>query len=125
MKKPVVLGIGFLLVVLSVNTVYGQGFTGPGSGKNGRQVQTVTVIQAKNLPDNSLVILTGSIVQSFGHEKYTFRDSTGDIIIDVERDLWALLDLSVGANDRVEIRGEIDIENHRMAEIDVKYIRKI
>jgi uncharacterized protein (TIGR00156 family) len=124
MKTPVFLCIGFLLVVLSVNTVYGQGFTGPGSGTNGRQVQTVTVTQARSLPDNSLVILSGNIVQSIGREKYTFRDSTGDIAIDIDRDLWALLDLSVSANDRVEIRGEIDIEN-RVAEIDVKYMRKI
>jgi uncharacterized protein (TIGR00156 family) len=124
MKKPAFLGIGFLLVVLSVNTVYGQGFTGPGSGTNGRQVQTVTVTQARSLPDNYLVILSGNIVQSIRHEKYIFRDSTGDITIDIDRDLWVLLDLSVSANDRVEIRGEIDIEN-RVAEIDVKYIRKI
>jgi uncharacterized protein (TIGR00156 family) len=124
MKKFAFLCIGFLLLALSVNTVYGQGFTGPGAGTTGRQVQTVTVMQARSLPENSLVILTGNIVQSIGREKYTFRDSTGDIVIDVDRDLWTLLGLSINANDRVEIRGEIDIENHA-AEIDVRYIRKM
>jgi len=124
MKKSVYWSIFLFLAVLSVNTVYGQGFTGPGSGASTRQVQTVTVSQAKNLPDDSLVILTGNIVQSLGREKFTFRDSTGDITIEIDRDLWVLLDLSVSVNDRVEIRGEIDIEN-RIAEIDVKYIRKL
>jgi uncharacterized protein (TIGR00156 family) len=124
MKKIAFLSICVLTAVLSVNTVYGQGFDGPGSGTNTRQIQTVTVVQAKSLPDNSLVILTGNIVQSIGHEKYTFRDSTGDITIEIDRDLWTLLGLSVGINDRVEIRGEIDIEN-RVAEVDVKYIRKL
>jgi uncharacterized protein (TIGR00156 family) len=124
MKKSGILSICFLTAVLSVNTVYGQGFTGPGSGANAGQVQTVTVIQAKGLPDNSLVILTSNIVQSIRREKYTFRDSTGDITIEVDRDLWTLLDLSVGTNDRVEIRGEIDYEN-RVAEVDVKYIKKL
>jgi uncharacterized protein (TIGR00156 family) len=124
MKKFAFWSICFLTVAFSVNTVYGQGFDGPGSGTNTRQIQTVTVVQAKSLPDNSLVILTGNIVQANGREKYTFRDSTGDIIIDIDRDLWILLDLSVGINDRVEIRGEIDIEN-RAAEVDVKYIRKL
>jgi uncharacterized protein (TIGR00156 family) len=113
-----------LMSVLSVNTVFGQGFTGTGSGTNTIQVQTVTVNQARNLRDGSLVILTGNIVQSLGREKYTFRDSTGDITIEIDRNLWFLLDLSVNANDRVEIRGEIDIEN-RIAEIDVKYIRRL
>ncbi|GHT65484.1 hypothetical protein FACS1894110_07480 [Spirochaetia bacterium] len=116
--------ICFFLIVLSVSSVYGQGFTGPGAGTNTGQVQTVTVIQAKGLPDNSLVILTGTIVQSIGREKYTFRDSTGDITVEVDRDLWTLLGISIGINDRVEIRGEIDIEN-RVAEIDVKYIKKL
>jgi uncharacterized protein (TIGR00156 family) len=112
------------MAVLLVNTVYGQGFTGTGSGTNTGQVQTVTVIQARNLSDNSLVILTGNIVQSLGRERFTFRDSTGDIAIEIERNLWILLDLSVNATDRVEIRGEIDIED-RAAEIDVKYLRKL
>ena len=123
MKKSVFCII-FILAVFSVNTVYGQGFTGPGSRMNTRQVQTVTVSQARNLPDDSLVILTGNIVQSLGRERFTFRDSTGDITIEVDRDLWLLLDLSVSANDPVEIRGEIDIKN-RAVEIDVKYIRKL
>ena len=123
MKKNVLCCI-LLLVVFSVNTVYGQGFTGPGSGARTRQVQTVTVSQARTLPDDSLVILTGYIVQSLGRERFLFRDSTGDITIEVDRILWALLDLTVGPNDRVEIRGEIDIEN-RVAEIEVKFIRKL
>jgi uncharacterized protein (TIGR00156 family) len=70
------------------------------------------------------VILTGNIVQSQRGERYTFRDSTGDITVEIDRDLWTLLGVSVVPADRVEIRGEIDIEN-RVAEIDVKYIRKL
>jgi uncharacterized protein (TIGR00156 family) len=110
--------------VLSVNIVYGQGFTGTGSGANTEKVQTVTVVQARNLSDNSLVILTGNIIQSLRSERFIFRDPTGDITIEIDRNLWILLDLSVSANDRVEIRGEIDVED-RVVEIDVKYIRKL
>ena len=124
MKKSVSWSICFIMAVLSVNTVYGQGFTGTGSGSTTGRVQTVTVNQARNLPDNSLVILTGNIIQSLGRERFTFRDSTGDITIEIDRNLWLLLDLSVSATDCVEIRGEIDIEN-RVAEIDVKYLRKL
>jgi uncharacterized protein (TIGR00156 family) len=112
------------MMALLPAAVFGQGFTGPGAGAASGQVQTVSVAQARSLPDNSLVILTGNIVQSQGRERFTFRDSTGDITIEVDRDLWALLGLSVVPADRVEIRGEIDIEN-RVAEIDVKYIRKL
>lgn len=116
-----IMSISLLFVTLSANA---QGFVGPGAGATSRQVQTVTVSQAKTLPEHTLVILTGNIVASLGHEKYTFRDSTGDITIDIDRDLWVLLGLSVGVNDSVEIRGDIDIER-RIAEIDVRYIRKL
>jgi uncharacterized protein (TIGR00156 family) len=122
MKKNVFWCMCFLALAFSVS-VYGQGFAGPG-GTNTGQVQTVTVVQARNLSDNSLVILSGNIVQSLGREKFTFRGSTGDIAVEIDRNLWLLFDLSVNANDRVEIRGEVDIEN-RAAEIDVKYLRKL
>ena len=124
MKKNIFWSIFLLLVAFSVSNVYGQGFTGPGSGTRSGQVQTVTVSQARTMPDDSLVILTGNIVQSLGRERFTFRDSTGDITIEVDRNLWLLLDLSVSPTDNVEIRGEIDIEN-RVREIDVKFIRKL
>jgi uncharacterized protein (TIGR00156 family) len=124
MKKYTICGVCLMMTVLSAASVFGQGFTGPGAGTASGQVQTVTVAQARNLPDNSLVILTGNIVQSQRGERYTFRDSTGDITIEIDRDLWLLLGVSAAPADRVEIRGEIDIEN-RVAEIDVKYIRKL
>ena len=124
MKKSTFASLCFFLTVLSVGSVYGQGFTGPGAGTVAGQAQTVTVIQARGLADDSLVILTGTIVQSLGREKYTFRDSTGDITVDIDRDLWALLGISLGASDRVEIGGKTDVEK-RVAEIDVKYIKKL
>ncbi|GHU51545.1 hypothetical protein FACS1894200_11840 [Spirochaetia bacterium] len=124
MRKSTFWVICFFLVVLAVSSVYGQGFTGPGAGAAAGQVQTVTVMQARGLADHSLVILTGTIVQSLGREKYLFRDSTGDITIDIDRDLWTLLGISVSTNDRVEIGGEIDVEK-RVVEIDVKYIKKL
>jgi uncharacterized protein (TIGR00156 family) len=124
MKKYTIFGLCVIMAVLSAASVFGQGFTGPGAGTASRQVRTVTVAQARNLPDNSLVVVTGNIVQSQGRERYTFRDSTGDITVEIDRDLWILLGLSADPADHVEIRGEIDIE-HRAAEIDVKYIRKL
>ncbi|GMO23725.1 MAG: hypothetical protein Ta2B_02960 [Termitinemataceae bacterium] len=124
MKKSAFLIICVSLFVLSFSSVYGQGYTGPGAAKSNAQVQNVTVVQAKGLPDNSLVILTGTIVQSLGKEKFTLRDSTGDITVEIDRELWALLGISVSENDKVEIGGKVDVEK-RLTKIDVKYIKKI
>ena len=104
MKKIGFLGL-VLLFFLGMTGIYAhEGFTGPGKA---RQYQTVTVSQAKNLPDDFLVILTGNIIQSLGDEKYTFRDSTGDITIEIDRKVWR--GLSVGVSDTVEIQGEVDV----------------
>jgi len=126
MRKSIFWSILFVMVVLSVNTVYGQGFAGigPGSGTNA-QVQTVTASQVKNLWEGSLVILTGNIVNSLGREKFTFRDSTGEVTIEIDSNLWVLLDLTVSANDRVEIRGEIEIQKNRTMVVDVLYLKKL
>ncbi|GHT79922.1 TIGR00156 family protein [Spirochaetia bacterium] len=124
MKKSTFWVVCVFLVVLSAGAVYGQGFTGPGAGIANGQVQTVTVSQARGLWDNSLVILRGTIVQSIGREKYTFRDATGDITVEIDRELWTLLGISINANDRVEIGGKLDVERQGV-EIDVKYIKKL
>ena len=125
-KKHLLKGLVFLMLAFGLaGELAAQGFTGPGAGTAAGQVQTVTVIQARGLPDDSLVILTGAIVQSLGREKYTFRDSTGDITVEIDRDLWALLGISIGINDRVEIGGKTDVEKRGVVEIDVKYIKKL
>ncbi|MDR0867144.1 MAG: NirD/YgiW/YdeI family stress tolerance protein [Planctomycetota bacterium] len=79
-------------------------------------------IGGKKLPDDTMVILQGTIIQSLGDEKYLFRDSSGEIVIDIDRKVWR--GLSAGINDRVEIYGEVDVE-HGDIEIEVKTIRKI
>jgi uncharacterized protein (TIGR00156 family) len=116
--------ISILAVAFSIHAVYGQGFTGPGMGTSSGLPETVTVQRTKELSENSLVILTGNLVQAIGRGKYMFRDATGDIAVDIDQDLWTLLDLSISLSDRVEIRGKIDFEK-RAVEVDVKYLRKL
>ena len=120
MKRAVVLAVCVAALAAAVSA---QGFTGPGAAGAGVRAQAVTVAQAKGLPKNSLVILTGSIVQALKGERYTFRDATGDITVEIDNDLWVLLDVSVEATDTVEIGGKTDVEK-RVVEIDVKYLKK-
>lgn len=124
MKKRICIMVLGLFGFLPLISMFAQGFTGPNTTGNVLQVQTVTVAQAKNLTDNSLVKLTGNIVQSISREKFLFRDASGDIQIEIDRDLWALSGITLGANDRVEIGGELDVER-RGVEVDVKTIRKL
>ena len=97
-----------------------QGFTGPGSsGANittGQPVmmsQPITVREARNLPHDSWVILNGNIINALpGGNHYTFRDSSGEITVDIGWKEWR--GLSAGVSDRVEIYGEVKIERGQL-----------
>jgi uncharacterized protein (TIGR00156 family) len=122
-KIMVLLGILLVGTVMTISAQQNGGFTGPGrhAGTRG-QGQLTTVAEAKNLADDARVILQGTIVHSLGDEEYTFKDESGEIIVEIDRKVWQ--GLSVGVNDRVEISGEVDADR-RGAEIDVRTIRKI
>lgn len=90
------------------------GFNGTGSGQG-----VSTVAQAKKANDNSWAVLTGYIVSRSGDERYTFKDATGQIQVEIDDKIWG----SVQANPKtkVTIEGEVDKEYGR-TEIDVKRI---
>jgi len=83
----------------------------------------VTVNDARNLPHDSWVVLTGNIVFSLpSPNDYTFRDTSGEITIDIGSKEWR--GLSVGVSDRVEISGEVKKEKG-LTFIKVHAIRKV
>ena len=90
------------------------GFEGPSATVN----TASTVEEALSLNDDAHVILTGKIVNSLGNEKYTFRDATGDIIIEIDDEDWN--GVKVTPEDTIEINGEIDRDLNEPVKIDVK-----
>lgn len=77
---------------------------------------SVSVGEAKKLPDNAKVVLEGKIVSRAGHDddKYWFKDSTGRIRVDVDDD-------DVVFNRRIQLFGEVDHNDGRI-EIDVDHV---
>jgi uncharacterized protein (TIGR00156 family) len=114
MKKLICLAGLLSLAVLSACAQHG-GFNGPGA-------VTITVAEARNLRDNTPVILQGKIQRFLGDEKYLFADDTRSIVVEIDNRVWG--GLSVDQNDTVEIDGEID-RDHRRNEIEVNSIRKM
>jgi len=125
MKKRSILFVACLgILTLQPAVVYGSGFTGP-SGPPPHitsERHSVTVSRARNLRDDSKVVLQGRILRAVGNEKYIFADNTGEITVEIDAEVWR--DLSVSENDLVEIYGEIDRDDRRV-EVDVKFIRRI
>ncbi|MCL2196296.1 MAG: NirD/YgiW/YdeI family stress tolerance protein [Treponema sp.] len=137
MKKYISFIVCCFTVLVSAGSVFaqagftgqpGSGFTGPAGGYNiipGQAVMVsgpITIGDARNLPHDSWVVITGNIINMLpGGRQYTFRDSTGDIAVDIGPKEWR--GLSVGVSDRVEIHGEI--KSHRgIVHIKVHAIRK-
>ena len=119
-------------VSIEVKAVSGSGRMNTRGGHAVTVTQPITINEAKNLPNNSWVVLSGNIVNSLGKTKYTFRDSSpsvegspskergGEIIVEIDRKTWR--GLSVGVSDRVEIHGKLKIKKG-LYSIDVEAVR--
>lgn len=77
----------------------------------------VTVAQAKALPDDTVLVLRGNIIESLGDERYTFQDATDTITVAIEDDTWR--GNTVQPTDTVVLYGEVDANNGVVQEIDV------
>jgi uncharacterized protein (TIGR00156 family) len=67
------------------------------------------------------VELTGKISSQTGCEKYLFGDGTGTVVLDIDDKRWR--GLSVGPDDVVVVRGEVDRDLGKI-EIDVRSVTK-
>lgn len=94
---------------------------GPGGGYTGPGLAPGTVEDAKKMRDDERVVLVGKIVRSLGGKHYVFQDSTGEIEIEIDKKRWR--GQSIGAEDTVEIRGEVDKDWNKVT-IDVKELIK-
>lgn len=92
----------------------GGGFSGPGP-------DLVTVAQALTMKDDAPVTLKGVIVKSLGDEKYTFKDASGTINVEIDDDIWQ--GRTIGPDDVVIISGEVDKEWSGTT-IDVSTLKK-
>lgn len=91
-------------------------------GFQGGLVAATTVEQAKKLSDDSWVVLRGNIVKQVGKKDYIFKDSTGEIQVEIGPKDWR--GQSITPDDLIEIAGEVD-KDWNSIEIDVKSVKLI
>ncbi|MDE5615594.1 MAG: NirD/YgiW/YdeI family stress tolerance protein [Alphaproteobacteria bacterium] len=82
----------------------------------------VTVKQAKDMRDDTYVVMQGKIVSQVKGDKYTFEDGTGSITVEIDDDDWR--GQTVSPSDTVKIYGEVD-RGFMNVEIDVDTIQKM
>lgn len=115
-----------VLVLVCAAFVSAQGFTGEKAAKGGftggSKAEVTTVAQALKMKDDAKAVLRGNIVKQVGHEKYLFKDATGEIVIEIDDDDWG--GVTVGPQDTVELIGEVDKDFNKI-EFDVDIVKKV
>ncbi len=92
-------------------------YTGPGATS-----AVTTVAEARDQRDDQPVVLQGTLVAKIGHERYRFKDATGEIDVEIDdKDLPS--DQAVSATTVVELHGEVDTHRFKPTDIDVDHVR--
>lgn len=89
------------LSVFSIGTAQAQ-FVG--------QRQPVTTVKQvlDNGRDDQMVVLEGNLINQVRNDKYTLRDATGTIVVEIDDRIFA--GQRVDSNTKVRVEGEIDAE---------------
>ena len=94
-----------------------EGFKGPTVG-----TEITTVKQALDSKDDAAVLLTGHITgrKAGSDDKYVFKDATGEITVDIDREVFA--GQSVTPENTVRLSGKVDKDMMKPVKIDVKVL---
>lgn len=92
------------------------GFTGPDA------VKLVSVSEAIAMPDESVAKVQGHIVKSLGDEKFEFRDDSGTVTVEIDKDDWRGVEAT--PDTRVELVVEVDRE-WRTPELEAESVRLV
>lgn len=117
----------FVLALLAALPFAAQAQKGPRAFHRGGFVEDVANVQytnvadVENLRDDTFVTLKGKIVTRVGHEKYSFQDESGTIIVEIDDDDWR--GLSVNPKDTVILEGEVDKHFMKPTEVEVDTIK--
>ena len=103
----------FGLLVMALGAATAQ-FIGPGTS------DIVTVKSVLDRPvDDMFVTLKGYIVKKISHDKYIFKDNTGEIRVDIDEKYFPY-GTPITAQTLVMIQGEVDKDFMTSPEIEVK-----
>ncbi|MBO7536897.1 MAG: NirD/YgiW/YdeI family stress tolerance protein [Alphaproteobacteria bacterium] len=80
-------------------------------------IKTVSDIKRGDMEKKAWVTVRGNIVEQRSKDKYLFKDSTGEIVVEIDDEYWS--DVKVNENDEVELSGEVD-KGYFKIELDVK-----
>ncbi len=105
------------LILLAISTTASAEFVGPGSTKS-----LVTAKSVSEMNDDDNVILEGYILKKISSEHFIFKDSTGEIEIEIDNEDFR--GVKVTPETKVRISGEID-KDSGSATVDVDTVELV
>lgn len=81
-----------------------------------------TVSEILKMNNNSYVSVQGNIVKRISKDKYSFKDSSGTIIVEIDDDKWG--GVNANTQDKLELIGEVE-KKYNSVELDVDSVRKL
>lgn len=130
MNKKMMSVLAVLAIICGVSTVWAHGgfaehhggYVGNNGGFVGPQAEpkSVTVEEAKSMNDEAKILVKGHIISAVGDEDYMFKDNTGTIKVEIDKDLWK--GVTIKPEDNVEILGEVDRHLQKETSIEAEAI---
>lgn len=131
MKKFAAIAAIMMMTTAPVFAAQG-GFTGPSATQTQTQTQQggfvdnndnlTTAAKVKDLKDDAWVKLRGNITERLSDDRYTFRDESGTVVVEIDHKRWN--GVTVTPQDKVELQGKVDKDWNEF-EIDVKQVIKL
>jgi uncharacterized protein (TIGR00156 family) len=120
MKKP--LTTITLVSLLAISTATLAQYNGPGNQTPRPLAVLRSVAEVLKAPvDDQPVELTGVLMKQTGRETFQFRDTTGEIQVEIDRDDFPA-GQPIGADTRVTLHGEVETRAMRAPEIEVESV---
>jgi uncharacterized protein (TIGR00156 family) len=114
-----------VVVAFAAATTAWAQYTGPGARAPASKTVARTVAEAlQDATDDRPVVLTGNLVEQTGRELFLFKDTTGEIIVEIDAGDFPA-GQPVGPDARVQVEGEIEARRMRKPRIEVERLRTI
>ena len=127
MKKIFVL---LSVMALAAGVLFAQGFEdstdayGQGQGfvDDGSYSEVLPIKNVLKMRDDATVTIRGKIVKRLSEDKYLFKDSTGQIIVEIDYENWC--GVTASPKDTLELSGEVDRDFNKI-KVEVFSVKKI
>ena len=111
-----------LSILVLVGVSAGIVFAAHGGFKDSVNARKSTVAEVLKMNNNAYVMVQGNIVKRLSNDKYSFKDSTGTITVEIDDDKWG--GVTAGTQDKLELVGEVE-KKYNTTELDVDTVRKL